>query len=86
MRGKLRNIIRLQSKTDFQFWRTWRIMRKLIGHGSLLERIYTFLPKSVSVIVKQSVIKQGLMRNFQNWLIEGSGLKTTVVAGPKCSE
>jgi hypothetical protein len=32
-------------------------MGALIGHGTLLERIYKFLPKSVSVIVKQNVIK-----------------------------
>jgi hypothetical protein len=50
-----------------------RIIGTLIGHGTLLERIYKFLPKSVSVIVKQSVINHGLM-NVQNWLIEGSRL------------
>jgi hypothetical protein len=37
--AKLRNSIRLQSKTDFQLWRTWRIMGTLTGHGTLLERI-----------------------------------------------
>jgi hypothetical protein len=33
-----------------------------------------FLPESVSVILKQSVINHSLMTNFQNWLIEGSRL------------
>jgi hypothetical protein len=32
------------------------------------------LPTSVSVIVKQRVINHGLLRNVQNWLIEGSRL------------
>jgi ABC-type cobalamin transport system ATPase subunit len=41
------------------------------------------LPKSVSVIVKQRVINHGLIRNVQNWLIEGgrlnySGCRTQV--------
>jgi hypothetical protein len=49
-------------------------MGTLMGHGTLLERIYKFLPKSVSVTAKQSVIKHGLMRNVQNWLIERSRL------------
>jgi exonuclease III len=35
--AKLRNSIRLQSKTDFQLWRTWRIMGTLTGRGTLLE-------------------------------------------------
>jgi hypothetical protein len=43
-------------------------MGALIGHGTLLERIQTFLKKCVSVIVKQSVINHGLMRNVQNQL------------------
>jgi hypothetical protein len=30
--------------------------------------------KSVSAIVKQSIINHGLMRKVQNWLIEGSRL------------
>jgi hypothetical protein len=33
-----------------------------------------FLPKNVSVIVKQSVMNHGLMRNVHNWVIEGSRL------------
>jgi hypothetical protein len=51
-----------------------RIMGTLTGHGMLLERIQKFLPNIVSVIVKQSVINYGLMRNVQNWLIEESRL------------
>jgi hypothetical protein len=38
-----------------------------------------FRPKRVYVIVNRSIINHGLMRNVQNWLIEGSRLKTTVV-------
>jgi hypothetical protein len=79
MRAKLRNSIRLQSKTDFQLWRTYRVMRTLIGNVTLLKRIYKFLPKSVLVIVKQSIINHGLIRNVQNWLIAGSsGCRTQV--------
>jgi hypothetical protein len=37
--AKLKNSIRLQSKTDFQLRRTQRITGTLIGHGTLLERI-----------------------------------------------
>jgi hypothetical protein len=49
-------------------------MGTLTGHETLLERMSKFLPKNVPVIVKQSVINHGLMRNVQNWLIEGSRL------------
>jgi hypothetical protein len=48
-------------------------MGTLKGLGKLLERISEFLPKNVSVVVKQSVIKYCLMRNVQNQLIERSG-------------
>jgi hypothetical protein len=52
----------------FSFGELKRIMGTLIGHGTLLE------PNSASVIVKQSLMNHGLMRNVQNWLIEGSRL------------
>jgi hypothetical protein len=45
-----------------------------IGHGALLERISKFRPKRVLVIVNQSTINHGLIRNVQNWFIEGSRL------------
>jgi hypothetical protein len=51
-----------------------RIMRTLIGYGMLLYRTSKFLPKRVLVIVKQSITNHVLMRNVQNWLIEGSKL------------
>jgi hypothetical protein len=54
------------------------IMGTLTGHGTLLQRIYKCLLKSVSAIVKHIIINHGLMRIVQNWLIEG----TTVVADP----
>jgi hypothetical protein len=45
-----------------------------IGHGKILERISIFWPKRFEVIVNQSNINCGLMRNVQKLLIEGSGL------------
>jgi hypothetical protein len=36
---EVKESIRLQSKTDFQLWRTYRILGTLIGHGTLLQRI-----------------------------------------------
>jgi hypothetical protein len=35
------------SRTNFQPWKTWRIMRILVGYGTQLERTSTFLPKIV---------------------------------------
>jgi hypothetical protein len=50
------------------------IMGTSIEHGILLERTSNFWPKRVLVIMNQSIISNGLMRNVQNWLIEGSRL------------
>jgi hypothetical protein len=33
-------------------------------HGTLLERTTKFLPKRVSMIMNQSIINHGFMRNF----------------------
>jgi hypothetical protein len=61
MKGKLKNNIRLQSQTSLQLWKTSRIMETSTGHGTLLERPSKFRPKSVSVIVKRSIVSHGLM-------------------------
>jgi hypothetical protein len=49
-------------------------MGKLIGHGTQVERTSTFLPKRLSGTVKRSTLNRFLMRNVQNWLIEGTRL------------
>jgi hypothetical protein len=48
---------------------------------SIREKII-FRPKRVQVIVNQSIVNRGSMRNVQNWLIKGSRL-TIVFAGLK---
>jgi hypothetical protein len=37
--GGVKEQYQVTIKTDFQLWRTWRIMGTLIGHWTLLERI-----------------------------------------------
>jgi hypothetical protein len=53
---------------------TYRTVGTSTGHGIILERTSKFRPKSVWVIVNQSTVNRGLMRDVQNWLIEGSRL------------
>jgi hypothetical protein len=60
MKERLRNSFRLQSEQIFSFGELKRTMGTLTGHGTLLE------PNSASVIVKQSLMNHGLMRNVQN--------------------
>jgi hypothetical protein len=44
------------------------------GHGTILERTSKLQPKRVHVIVNQSIVNRGLMRNVQNWLIDANRL------------
>jgi hypothetical protein len=74
MRGMLKNSIGLQSETSLQLWKTSRTVGTSTGHGTILARTSKFRLKRVWVIVNESIVNRGLMRNVQNWLIEGSRL------------
>jgi hypothetical protein len=63
----LKNSIRLQSETSFQLWKTYRTVGTSTGHGTRLERTSKVQPKRVQVIVNQTILNCGLIRNVQNW-------------------
>jgi hypothetical protein len=71
-RVMLKNSIRLQSETSLQLSKTWRTVGTSTGRETILERTSTLRPKRVQVIVNQSIVNRGLMRDVQNWLIEGN--------------
>jgi hypothetical protein len=82
--GVLKNSIRLQSETSLQLWKTWRTVGISTGHWTILERTSKFRAKKVYVTVNQSTVNHGLMRDVQNWFIDGrrlndSGCMTQVV-------
>jgi hypothetical protein len=62
IRNKFAALENLEDSGDIN--RAWDNIRKNIK----------FRPKTVSVIVNQSIINYGLMRDVQNWLIKGSKL------------
>jgi hypothetical protein len=62
IRNKCAALENLEESADIN--RTWTI----------LDRTSKLQTKRVKVIVNQSIINHGLLRNVQNWLIEGSRL------------
>jgi hypothetical protein len=61
----LKNSIRLQSETSLHLWKNYTTIGTSTGHWTMLERRSKFWPKGVWVIVNQSIVNCGLVRNVQ---------------------